>query len=413
MHFSYWISKRLKLSGTSSGSSATGSAIAVAGVALSLMVMLLSVAVTVGFKHQIERKVMGFEAPITVLPTYDYNLGETGAEMHITPALEQAIKASATDARPVATIRRHAVLKTDSAFLAVECLAYGEGHDWSFEQSNMVSGNARPEGDSIVISTAIARMLGITDGLRPYIYFFVDGKPKARRVSVQGEYNANFSEYDKSIIYAPFDFLKRLSADTTAVSAVALEGCGGTPAQIVEATNSLRGELVRAYQQGLVGGIHAVTNAVERGTIFFSWLDLLDTNVTVIFILMSFVAAFTLISSLFIIILDRVSTIGILRSLGMSRTAVSRVFIYMAMRIVGIGMAIGNVFALGIIWLQQSTHFLPLNPEMYYLDSVPMEISWQAAVLINMAVAAGAWLILIFPARLAARIDPATTMRYE
>lgn len=50
---------------------------------------------------------------------------------------------------------------------------------------------------------------------------------------------------------------------------------------------------------------------------------------------------------------------------------------------------------------------------MYYLAHVPFEISVPTVVLLNAGVAIGAWLILILPARLAARIDPAATMRYE
>lgn len=50
---------------------------------------------------------------------------------------------------------------------------------------------------------------------------------------------------------------------------------------------------------------------------------------------------------------------------------------------------------------------------MYYLSHVPFEISLPAILLLNAGVGAGAWLLLILPARLAARIDPAATMRYE
>lgn len=76
-------------------------------------------------------------------------------------------------------------------------------------------------------------------------------------------------------------------------------------------------------------------------------------------------------------------------------------------------MLAGNAVALGIIALQDATHFLPLDPQMYYLSHVPFEISLPAILLLNAGVGAGAWLLLILPARLAARIDPAATMRYE
>ncbi len=97
----------------------------------------------------------------------------------------------------------------------------------------------------------------------------------------------------------------------------------------------MQSALLDAYREGRIGEVYPVDNIFHTGAIFFSWLDLLDTNVVVIFILMVCVAAFTLISSLFIIILDRVSTIGVLRALGATRGQVSAVFVNVALRLGG------------------------------------------------------------------------------
>jgi lipoprotein-releasing system permease protein len=83
------------------------------------------------------------------------------------------------------------------------------------------------------------------------------------------------------------------------------------------------------------------------------------------------------------------------------------------MRLVGLGMIFGNVFALALMWLQKTYHFMPLDPEMYYLTSVPVAFNWIGIILINVGVAIFAWLILVLPARFASSISPAKTMRYE
>lgn len=85
----------------------------------------------------------------------------------------------------------------------------------------------------------------------------------------------------------------------------------------------------------------------------------------------------------------------------------------MAMRLVGIGMVIGNVIGIGLLVLQKHTHIIPLDPEMYYLDSVPVEINIWSMLALNFGVIAVSWLILILPARLASNIDPAKTMNYQ
>lgn len=413
MNFTGWFSRRINLRhGTSSTS--TGAFIAVAGVALAVMIMELSIAVTAGFKQQIEQKILGFDAAVTVLPPYDFSLGRYAGEMTFTDSVAAVIADVFPEARAVESLRRHAVLKTDSDFIAVECFAYGASHDSSFENGNLIRGHIPARGDSVAISLTMARQLRLDTADRVFLYFFTDGKPRVRRAHISGIYNSNFGEYDRSVAYVSLPFLQGVGNDTAAVSSVSIEGIDyGTVRNIPPLAENLQKKFVEAYRTGEINGIYPVTDITEKGAMFFSWLDLLDTNVVVIFILMAFVAGFTLISSLFIIILDRIDTIGILRSLGASKSAVSRIFVNVALKIVGLGMIIGNAVALGIIWLQHTFRFLPLNPDMYYLDSVPFSLSWQAFAVLNISVAAGAWLILILPARLASGIDPATTVRYE
>lgn len=394
-------------------STATGVVIAVAGVALALMVMELSLAIVTGFKDEIRAKVTGFEAPVSVLPPYDVLTGNSAGDFVFSDTLARVIADALPGSQPSATLRRQAILKTDSDFAAVECVAHDSRHDRTFELSNMVDGYfpATP-GDSIVISSPLASTLSVGCGDKIYLYFFIDGNVKARRAYIAGLYRSNFSEFDRSVVYAPLEMLQHLGQpDAAPVTSVDIEGIA--PADIPAASEALQARLVESYRAGDISGLHPVTDILTTGALYFNWLDLLDTNVVVIFILMACVAAFTLISSLFIIILDRVPTIGILRALGVSRSGVSRIFVITAMRLVGAGMLIGNICGLGLAMLQQHTRLLPLDPEMYYLPYVPVEIHWGAMLALNAAVAAAAWLILILPARLAARIDPASTMRYE
>lgn len=416
MNFSYWFSNRLRIRRGAPSSTVTGAVIAVAGVALALMVMELSLAVTSGFKNEIERKVFGFDAPVTVLPPYDYNTATSAVELHPGDTLSAVIASAVPDAAQVPIFRRHAILKTDNDFMAVECVSHGPGHEDSFERSNIVDGswpdfNTPADADSIVISTVMADRLGLGTGDRIFMYFFVDGNPRARRAFIAGIYRSNFGEYDKSILYAPLGMMQRLGSDRSAVTAIALEGLDKD--NIAADADRLQQALLSAYRSGQLSEAYPVTDILETGAVFFNWLDLLDTNVVVIFILMIAVAAFTLISSLFIIILDRVTTIGILRSLGASGQAVNRIFIFVALRLVGLGMIIGNALSIEIIALQRATHFLKLDPDMYYLNYVPLEFNWTTILMLNTGTAVAAWLILILPARLAARVDPASAMRYE
>lgn len=416
MRFDLWISRRLSLGRGTPASTVTGVVIAVAGVALALIVMELSMAVCTGFKQEIRRKLSGFDAAVSVMSAGGDMSAVPEPSLHVSDTLLAVVREAVPEGRLSATVRRQAILKTGEDFAAVECVAHGIGHDYGFERSNITEGYlpdyGRGDGtDSIVISGNTAARMGLATGDKTYLYFFADGAVKARRVYIAGQYCSNFSEYDDVIVYASENLLLNLGTDTAAVTSLDIEDIAIDDAPA--AAEAVRRVLIRSFTSGDLPAMYSVTDITRRGALYFNWLDLLDTNVVVIFVLMLCVAAFTLISSLFIIILDRVPTIGVLRALGASRSTVSHIFLDMAMKLVGAGMIVGNVIGIGLMLLQYHTHLIPLDPEMYYLTYVPVETSVWAIVALNVGVAVASWLILILPARLAARIDPASTMRYE
>lgn len=414
MNINVWISQRLRARRGAPASTRTGVVIAVAGVALAVAIMELCVAIATGFKGEIRHKIMGFDAPVAVMPPYDTQTQATAAEFSPDPLLWDLIRLSVPQARAVPVQNRQAILKTDSNFMAVQCVGYGPGHDWTFVREHLADGSlpAFPAADdSVVISTAMGRKLGLSTGDRVLLYFFDNGSIKARRRTVAGMYETNFGEYDDAIVYASFSALSHLGPDSTIISAINLEGLPEDA--IMPMADTLQMLLVDQYQRGVIATVHPVTTVYQTGAIFFNWLDLLDTNVVVVFVLMLCVAALTLISSLFIIILDRVPTIGILRAIGATRSQVSGVFVAVAMRLVLRGMLIGNAVGLSLILLQSATHWLPLDPQMYYISFVPMHFNLWHILAINAGFALASWLIVLLPSRLAARIDPAQTVRYE
>lgn len=414
MNINVWISQRLRARRGAPASTRTGVVIAVAGVALAVAIMELCVAIATGFKGEIRHKIMGFDAPVAVMPPYDTQTQATASEFSPDPLLWDLIRLSVPQAQAVPVQNRQAILKTDSNFMAVQCVGYGPGHDWTFVREHLADGSlpAFPAADdSVVISTAMGRKLGLSTGDRVLLYFFDNGSIKARRRTVAGMYETNFGEYDDAIVYASFSALSHLGPDSTIISAINLEGLPEDA--IMPMADSLQMLLVDQYQRGAIATVHPVTTVYQSGAIFFNWLDLLDTNVVVVFVLMLCVAALTLISSLFIIILDRVPTIGILRAIGATRSQVSGVFVAVAMRLVLRGMLIGNAVGLSLILLQSATHWLPLDPQMYYISFVPMHFNLWHILAINAGFALASWLIVLLPSRLAARIDPAQTVRYE
>lgn len=412
--FEAFVARRLSTGGKNS----VASVIAVAGVCCAVAIMILTLAVSMGFKNSIRAKLSGFNADVVVQPPYDYNEGRQMPYLQLTPDLiEMAKKVSGKGVEISKVFRQPGILKTPDDFSTLIFTGFDSGHNSDFEQNNIVAGvwpdySADSARMQVVVSQTTADKLGLRVGYRVDACFFANDRIVARKFTIAGLYKSNFGDFDNTVSYASPVTLRRICAvDSTTVTALEVRGLGEERAPRV--AQELQERLIIKAQENQAADVPVVDNITHTGIVYLSWLKLLDTNVVVIFALMCAVAVCTLISSLFILILNNIPAIGLLRATGATRTAVRNIFVYVSMKLVGAGLILGNVLALLVIWIQATWHVLPLNPEMYYLDSVPVTFSFPGIIAINIAVIIVSWLTLILPAGMAGKISPARTMRYE
>jgi len=145
----------------------------------------------------------------------------------------------------------------------------------------------------------------------------------------------------------------------------------------------------------------------------FDWLSVLDMNVVVILVLMLVVAGFSMISGLLIIILERANMIGVLKALGQNNTSIRKIFLYLSAFLIGKGLLFGNIIAISLCLIQSYFGVLKLNPEVYYLTKVPIDISVPVVFIINLGTLLVTLAMLIGPSYLVAGISPAKTIRFE
>lgn len=417
MNFSIWLSQRLQLAAGGSKANSTGVKIAIAGVAVAVAIMECTIACTTGFKQQISARLMGFDGQVSVLPAYDQALGVSDSYIEASDSLLAVVSQVLPQSHSVIKHKQPGMLKTDNDFAGAYFISYGDGYDYAFERGNIIAGEMpdyqdSEQDNSIVISRMQASALGLEVGDKPYAYFFIDGAVKSRRYTIAGIYETGFSDYDKTAVYASPTTLASV-AGITPQQGTELNIAGLPAGQIEQAAADLQNRLIDLYRDQDIDQLYPVDNVKHTGAVFFNWLQLLDTNVVVIFILMACVSGFTLISSMFIIILDRIPVIGLLRALGATRRQVRLIFVNLAMKTVGWGLLIGNIVGIGVLLAQKHWHIVKLNPEMYYLPYAPVHIDWIAFLLLNAAVVIMAWFLLILPSRMAANIAPAQTMRFD
>jgi lipoprotein-releasing system permease protein len=157
----------------------------------------------------------------------------------------------------------------------------------------------------------------------------------------------------------------------------------------------------------------AVTSIIENENDIFVWLGFLDINVVIILTLMIVIGIINMGSALLVLILVRSNFIGLMKGMGASDWQIRKVFLYQAGFLILRGMLIGNLIGLSICYLQSSFGIISLNPEVYYLDQVPVELTFIAWIILNAGTLLICLLALIIPSYAITKISPAKAIKFN
>lgn len=388
--------------------------IATIGVAIGLAVMIISVSVVLGFKHTIRDKVIGFGSHIEVA---NFMTLQTSEQYPIQMAGDMMKKLEAIDG--VTHVQRFSntqgILKTDDNFLGVNLKGVAEEWDSTFIHNNMLEGSipkfsSQASSNKILVSKSIADKLNLKCGQRVFAYFINDGGVRTRRFTISGIYQTNLTQYDDVTCFADLYTSVKLNGwEEDQTLGAELTVCDFDKLPIV--ANNVVAKVNKTIDN--YGSTYSSKTIKELTPQIFAWLDLLDFNVWVILALMALVASVTMVSGLLIIILERTAMIGTLKALGARNSSIRHTFLWFGAFIIGKGLLLGDIIAALLIALQRYCGLVKLDPQTYYVSTVPVEINIPLFVAINIATLIISILVLIIPSYLISHINPAKSIRFE
>ena len=388
--------------------SSTVMRLAVTSVALAIIVMLIAWAVVVGFKNQIRDKVIGFVAPIHV-QSLDKNESVEETPFQLDTLLINRLNSVEGIAHYQLVANKAGMIKTDDEIQGVVLKGVDEIYDWSYFQNCLLEGEtpvyqAGERSTDVMVSKIIAdkMLLAVGDDVRVW-FIDKDQQARGRKFTVKGIFETGLFEFDERYVFADLNQIRKLNGwedNEAGLLEIALDENADVDEVNEKLYYALPSELV-SY------------TARESNSQIFNWLDLLDTNVWLIMALMLLVAGITVISMLLIIIIERTSTIGLLKAMGASNKFVREVFLRRSLRILLLGMLIGNVIGLGFCLVQRYTGLIKLDAATYYLSAVPIELHLTTVVFINLGTFLLWVLMLLIPTSVINRITPTKSIRFE
>jgi len=261
----------------------------------------------------------------------------------------------------------------------------------------------------IVIGRELARQLRVFVGDQISVVSPIAGEmgpmgpqPKSMQFRVAGVFYSGMYEYDSKFVYIALDRAQAFFKMG--------RGITGLELKVTDIDDARR--ISRQVLNRLEGYPYRVKDWGEMNKNLFSALKLEKLVMAVILAFIILVACFNILSTLVMLVLEKGKEISILKSMGARDSSVMKVFVLEGLAIGGIGTVLG--LALGFILCAVIAIFpIPLDPEVYYIPNLPVQIDPLQFVLVAIAAVVLAYLATIFPALYASRLPPVEGLRND
>lgn len=386
---------------------------AILAITLGLTVMIVSMAVLTGFKKEISDKLVGFSSHIQIT-NLDNNSSFETDPISLNDSLEYLLHnlPEVKHFHPFAI--KAGIISTKTEMQGIVLKGIDQSYDGEFLSSFLIAGRLLSLSDTVptnkvVISKALANLLLLDIGDKMPTYF-IQIPPAARPFEVGGIYNTGLLEFDLKFIFCDLRHIRKVNTwsekevtgyevilkDDKYLEKIAEKLFDFSINQLATGKSSLDVQTVREISPG-----------------FFDFLKLTDTNVWVILALMILVSGFNMISGLLILILNRTNMIGILKALGANNRSLRKVFLIQAGFIIGIGLLLGNFMGIALCLLQDIFRIIPLDPNSYFVDAVPINIRPLHVILLNLGTLLLTLAMLLIPSGIISKISPAKTIKFD
>ncbi len=405
LNFPFFLAKRITLSGNRTFSKLIVR-VTIGALTLAILAIIMAVAILRGFKGEITDKQRGFFGDVIILKN-DRNDSYVNTPISLTKSQIQTLEADSNviDVYPFAT--KAGIMNVKGEVEGVLLKGIDQNYDQEFLSKTIIEGEpidfkAENAENQLLISTLIANRLNLKVG-DDFIMYFIQEPVRKRKFTIRGIYTTNSEELDKIYVIGSLSLIRKLNN-------LAENEAGGYEVRVKDFNRLAK--TTQDVNDQLPIELYA-TNVVEQMPDIFNWLNMLDMNDNIIFVLMVVVAVINMISALLISILERSPMIGILKSLGMQNRKIRTVFLYNSLYLIGYGLLLGNFLAIALYFFQRSTHFFKLDPSVYYVSFVPMDISWLTVIWLNLALILIALITLFIPSMLISRISPIKTIQFK
>ncbi|MBF0528005.1 MAG: lipoprotein-releasing ABC transporter permease subunit [Deltaproteobacteria bacterium] len=384
-----------------------------AGVALGVTALIVVLAVMTGFQEDLKNKILGVNSHIVILkygdPMDNYRellskISKHSGVVSVDPFIYNQVMLSALGGVTGAVLRG---LDVD---LAIE-----HGHIKSIMKAGRLEDLKNPVTSGTVtmptalIGSELARQLGVIKGdaikvIAPLGQVTPLGgrAPKVRSFRVIGIFESGMYEYDSTLIYVALDQAQDFLTLGNTVTGLEVK------VDDIYKAGNIRQAIIET-----LGTSFWAKDWMQMNRNLFSALKLEKVAMFIILTLTVLVAAFNIISTLTMVVMEKTRDIAILMSMGATKRTVMTIFIFQGLIIGLLGTIVGLAGGVTLCQLLAKYQFIKLPGDIYYITTLPVRMETADVALITCSAILISFLATLYPAWQAARLNPVEALRYE
>lgn len=378
---------------------------AITGVAVGSAGLLIALSVVHGFKSVIDNKVLGF-APHVTVSTFN------GSPITEADTLLEDINKHPEIARAQPVVQQQTMIQSSSDVTGAMFKGVAKNGDVTDIREYIHKGAYDLSTDSsglpgMVLGADLAKSLG-ADVNSVITAYTIEGlpsplnSPNIKQFRLAGIYKTGVSQFDNILALVDRPHAQQL-----------FDLSGSTVSQIEIRLNDQ--SKIKSFGQTLhddLGYPYFTETIYNRYGSIFAWVNLQEQTIPFVISVMIIVAAFNLIGTVLMMVLERTRDIGILKTMGASDKSIRGIFLLEGVFVAVLGLSIGIALSLIFAWLQSTYQIIPLSQENYYMAYAPVEPHMLDFFLVTgvtlLLCALASWL----PARIASKTDPLKVIAY-